>query len=427
MASKLSSSGGSPIQLLTIAIISLVACSALGQTSTDIIDDIHHNHHQPNHQSHREEANGTQPDRLNINDQKQQQEPAPFRQRSARSHSSASSLTSKIKQSGLIDTGLDGGHPQQRGASMLASSSSISRDDDFFQNQEIAAQLAATGSGTAASSPAYLESGASAPSSRHLNPAASEYLAGYHPYPSAGSDTYERAYQNSIHPHSSHYNNNHYNHHHGAPFNPPPGYPDHARSQVAPSPAHYFGPEIGSFAANSHSHSLPASGLISSASHALSHWTGGFGIAEIVCSLVAVAIGAIILGAPFFLIYLVLMGNFSGSGQISLANPTGAPTTPAAATVAPAGRRKRSVADMRQTLVNQLAQARAHTNNIINNTTNNNNNNRVTFPPLPDLAKFTLDKLSPLVDPLKLAETYGKLVKSFARFSPLSQNYHEFK
>lgn len=85
----------------------------------------------------------------------------------------------------------------------------------------------------------------------------------------------------------------------------------------------------------------PSSGShhLSNIKTTLSHWFGGFGLTEVLCGLVALSIGLLILGAPFFLIYLALMGNFSGSGTLSLTNPHGAPAAGAATTVN--GRRKR--------------------------------------------------------------------------------------
>lgn len=64
-----------------------------------------------------------------------------------------------------------------------------------------------------------------------------------------------------------------------------------------------------------------------SATHDLSHSTSKFPISEIVCTVVALAIVALIVGAPIFLIYLVIMGTFNGSsGSLSLIN-TVAPNT----------------------------------------------------------------------------------------------------
>lgn len=143
-----------------------------------------------------------------------------------------------------------------------------------------------------------------------------------------------------------------------------------------------------------------SAGLMSSASHALSHWTGGFGISEILCTVVALAIGAIILGAPFFLIYLVLMGNFSGSGTISLANPTQTASPGASTTVNANGRRKRSIDDFRQTIIKNLA--KDHKNSVHNL-----------------LARINFDQLSPLVDAHLLMDTYKRLVRSIEKFSKL--------
>lgn len=59
----------------------------------------------------------------------------------------------------------------------------------------------------------------------------------------------------------------------------------------------------------------------------LSHWTKGFSVGELICGLVAIAVAAVVLGAPFFLIYLMLMGNISTTGTLSLTNPLQVPGT----------------------------------------------------------------------------------------------------
>lgn len=142
-----------------------------------------------------------------------------------------------------------------------------------------------------------------------------------------------------------------------------------------------------------------SSGLISSASHALSHWTGGFGIAEIVCTLIALAIGAIILGAPFFLIYLFLMGNFSGSGTISLANPTQSTSPTGTTTVNANGRRKRSIEEFQSAVIKHLAK-NVKTNNLDS-----------------DSILRTIENLNPAFDSYKLTEIYNRLIGSIEKFT----------
>lgn len=143
--------------------------------------------------------------------------------------------------------------------------------------------------------------------------------------------------------------------------------------------------------------SSASSGLMSSASSALSHWTGGFGVSEIICAVVAIAIGAVILGAPFFLIYLALMGNFSGSGTLSLTNPAsgGTATGGAAATTAPAGRRRKKRSTIPSLILNNDGeQLLAFSNTIV-------------------------DQLSPFVNFEQVSMTFKKLIDSIEKYSPV--------
>lgn len=134
---------------------------------------------------------------------------------------------------------------------------------------------------------------------------------------------------------------------------------------------------------------------MSSASHALSHWTNGFSIGEIICGLVALTIGAVILGAPFFLIYLALMGNFSGSGTLSLTNPTSASGATGGATQANGRRKRLAVFET----MNMDEQASMH-------------------PDLAAVGDALVKQLSPLVDLGQVSKTFKHLIRSIEKYSP---------
>lgn len=80
----------------------------------------------------------------------------------------------------------------------------------------------------------------------------------------------------------------------------------------------------------------------------------GFDVSEIVCTAIAVAIGAVIVGAPFILIYLFVMNQMNGSGSnmgpsggaISLTGPTSSTTV--------SGRKKRHTS-LPEALIKQLS------------------------------------------------------------------------
>ena len=137
-------------------------------------------------------------------------------------------------------------------------------------------------------------------------------------------------------------------------------------------------------------------GLMSSASHALSHWTNGFSISEIICGLVALAIGAVILGAPFFLIYLALMGNFSGSGTLSLTNPTQASGSAGGTSATVNGRRKR-LAIFEPLRSDEQSRASEYI----------------------ALADSVVSQLSPFIDLQKLSTTFKRLTDSIDKFSKM--------
>ena len=190
----------------------------------------------------------------------------------------------------------------------------------------------------------------------------------------------------------------------------PLGYPSNAYSVSSQTSGYYdrMGHSNGlhssywpmsSFAPSSSA--FPSTSLMSSATHALSHWTNGFTIGEIVCGLVAISIGAVILGAPFFLIYLALMGNFSGSGTLSLTNPTAASGAAAASGSggSPANGRRKRLATFEQGLTLEDRKLAAKHLNLSN------------------LAEMALTELSPFVDLQQVSNTFKQLVRSIERHS----------
>ena len=149
--------------------------------------------------------------------------------------------------------------------------------------------------------------------------------------------------------------------------------------------------------------SLPSSsfggGLMSSASSALSHWTNGFTLSEIICGLIAVTIGAIILGAPFFLIYLALMGNFSGSGTLSLTNPLQGTSSAGGTSTTVSGRRKRLA------ILEPLSEK------------------QIKNPDVMAFAESIASHLSPFVNMQQVSGTLKQLLESMERFSgPLNES-----
>lgn len=105
----------------------------------------------------------------------------------------------------------------------------------------------------------------------------------------------------------------------------------------------------------------------------------GFDVAEVVCTAIAVAIGAVIVGAPFILLYLFVMNQMNGSGTGGLSGPGGSIslTGPNASTNV-TGRKKR------------------HT----------------TFP------EALFMHLSPLINNEQVLNTFKTLMKSIAKYQP---------
>jgi hypothetical protein len=150
------------------------------------------------------------------------------------------------------------------------------------------------------------------------------------------------------------------------------GYPSAAAPPPPPppSPGSFASPLAAMFP------SAPGSGLFSS-SGGFPLMAKGFDLAEIVCTAIAVAIGAVIVGAPFILLYLFVMNQMQGSGPnamgpsggaISLTGPTSSTTV--------TGRRKR------------------HTN----------------------LSDALFKQLSPLVNSEQVAQTFKALMSALAKY-----------
>lgn len=200
--------------------------------------------------------------------------------------------------------------------------------------------------------------------------------------------------------------------HKTAGSSPPLGYPTNSYTDTArysPLPTSYYErhtPYLGAASTPLWASSVsgPTSGgFMSSATNALSHWTGGFGISEIICSIVAIAIGAIILGAPFFLIYLALMGNFSGSGTLNLTNPTsGTLVSPAGGAATTVNGRRKRLAIFEQLSSSLNEHQRRHSSELVG-----------TF------ADSIVNQLSPFVDLQQVTTTFKRLVDSIEKFSHL--------
>jgi hypothetical protein len=236
-----------------------------------------------------------------------------------------------------------------------------------------------------------------APSSNELSYSSGQPSAAFAGYQSASNQHVQHA--------------NHHHHYksggHQAP-SLPYGYPSNVayeRSPLSSSSANYYA-DRGSYQTSGSSPLWSTGGfnsgfgLVSSASHALSHWTKSFSLSEIICGLVALTIGAIILGAPFFLIYLALMGNFSGSGTLSLTNPTSAGAATSGASTQVNGRRKR-LAVFETMSMNERASK---------------------HPDLVALADSFVRELSPLVDLRQVSSTFKTLVRSIEKYSTSAYN-----
>jgi len=212
----------------------------------------------------------------------------------------------------------------------------------------------------------------------------------------------------------SHHQHNHYK------SSSPLGYPTNAHplssssssyyDRLGQSPTSLWPMSTASLPFSSFHSPSGGGGIMSGASHALSHWTSGLTITEIICGFIAVSIGAIILGAPFFLIYLALMGNFSGSGTLSLTNPTGAAGAASASGAsgsASNGRRKRlAIFEPNQLAVEYHDLAQKHLSNF-------------------ELGKFTASiasQLTPFMDVEKISRTFKQLVQSIEKYTSIDDD-----
>lgn len=238
--------------------------------------------------------------------------------------------------------------------------------------------------------------------SRHISSAdyngpysSSAYYAGYMS-PSSSVASYNSVYGNGDSQSSYHTSPMHSHYYHKTPSTPL-GYPTNGGYDRQSTGSNYYDRSYLNAASTPiWASGVPTSssgGLMASASSALSHWTGGFGIAEIICSIVAIAIGAIILGAPFFLIYLALMGNFSGSGTLNLTNPTQGATPAGGAATTVNGRRKRLA------IFEQLSSLgdRQHASG--------------------SLHEAIISQLSPFIDLQQVTSSFKRLVDSIERYS----------
>lgn len=234
--------------------------------------------------------------------------------------------------------------------------------------------------------------------SNDYSPQSNHYYASYM---SPSTDDASHSVQpNSNYPTGNDYIQNHY--YKSASSQVPLGYPTNIYERGHPISNQYdrFAHHRPSFSASLLNPSFHSGGLMSSASHALSHWTNGFSIGEIICGLVALTIGAVILGAPFFLIYLVLMGNFSGSGTLSLTNPTSTAGAAGGAATTANGRRKR------------LAVFEAM---------NLNNDKLTQHQDLDKFVKSLANNISPFIDLQQVSRTFRHLVSAIEKYSSKSQ------
>lgn len=121
-------------------------------------------------------------------------------------------------------------------------------------------------------------------------------------------------------------------------------------------------------------------------------WEHGISIGEIACIAVAVVLGVIILGSPFFLLFLMLFngGNLFSSTQMGLLAPA---SGQAAAAVTPAsGRRRRSIESPKNGLDKE--QLGRHLKAL----------------GAEGVGEFLFDRLSPFMDPDKLMRSFGQIM-----------------
>lgn len=137
------------------------------------------------------------------------------------------------------------------------------------------------------------------------------------------------------------------------------GYHDSLARAYGPYPMQHQGPNA--FGAQAHPIN-PIASFLSGAGHGglfansmFPLMSKGFDLSEVVCTAIAVAIGAVIVGAPFILIYLFIV-NQMNSGSSSGLNPSGGPislTGPSSSTNV-SGRKKRHTS-VHEALFKQLS------------------------------------------------------------------------
>lgn len=134
----------------------------------------------------------------------------------------------------------------------------------------------------------------------------------------------------------------------------------------------------------------------------MSKWEHGISIGEIACIAVAVVLGIIILGSPFFLLFLMLFngGNLFGTTQMGLLAPAGAAAAPAAA--AGRRRRKRSIHDSNHnSLSSKLAQSAGLSKEELD---------KLKEMDLNGIGEYLFDRLSPYLNPDKLMRSFGRMM-----------------
>lgn len=118
-------------------------------------------------------------------------------------------------------------------------------------------------------------------------------------------------------------------------YSPANGYHADAIGRGYPAPVHSAYPSAAPFGLSSMMGPAATSGLLSPGGPTWPLLAKGFDVSEIICTAIAVAIGAVIVGAPFILLYLFVMnqmgangpgGMGASGGAISLTGPSSSTT-----------------------------------------------------------------------------------------------------
>lgn len=133
--------------------------------------------------------------------------------------------------------------------------------------------------------------------------------------------------------------------------------------------------------------------------HLMPKWEHGISIGEIACIAVAVVLGVIILGSPFFLLFLMLFngGNLFGSTQMGLLAPA---STQAAAAVPASGRRRR-----KRSIEKQSEQMK-----VIKGLTGDQLGKHLKDLGADGFGEYLFERLSPFLDAERLMQTFGKIM-----------------